>query len=69
LERGEKRISATTARDPIEGLNEKYRYEKKFETERMVEEIQKYPRKWYNRVERTPPELLSQQEYLLQGGF
>jgi hypothetical protein len=36
---------------------------KQLNTERMVEEIQKYQKKWYNHVERMPPERLPWQTY------
>jgi hypothetical protein len=36
---------------------------KQLNTERMVEEIQEYQKKWHNHVERMPPERLLWQTY------
>jgi hypothetical protein len=47
-------------------LRDKIRSEevrKQLNTERMVEEIQEYQKKWHNHVERMPPECLPWQTY------
>jgi hypothetical protein len=47
-------------------LTDKLRSEnvrKQLNTERMVEEIQEYQKKWHNHVERIPPERLPWQTY------